>query len=104
MVERSILLLLEASSRARVFNHWVKVAVKLHELHNFQTLKAIFSVLEIMEISKKTHILFLETFIMDSTYLLAAVKTVIERDVTGVRQTTPSTTTIISSTSITINS
>ncbi|RHZ86844.1 hypothetical protein Glove_43g70 [Diversispora epigaea] len=41
---------------------------------------------------------------MDSTYLLAAVKTVIERNVTGVGQTTPSTTTIISSTPITINS
>ncbi|CAG8542696.1 3535_t:CDS:10 [Diversispora eburnea] len=118
VIERSILLPLEASSRARVINHWVKVAVKLHELHNFQTLKAILSALgtppikrlkrtwicipkknmvkfedlnelmsetrnygkyrEVMRegLLRKPTVPFLGTFIMDSTYLLAAVKTV----------------------------
>ncbi|CAJ0825515.1 17267_t:CDS:1, partial [Entrophospora sp. SA101] len=45
IVECSILSPVEASSRALVIHHWVKVAAKLHELHNFQTLKAILSAL-----------------------------------------------------------
>ncbi|CAG8600826.1 4641_t:CDS:2, partial [Acaulospora morrowiae] len=119
VVERSILLSLEASSRAQTINHWVKVAVKLHELHNFQTLKAILAALgtppikrlkrtwacipkksmvrlenlnELMSETRnyekyretiqrdgflrKPTVPFLGTFIMDATYLLAAVKTV----------------------------
>ncbi|RIA82652.1 hypothetical protein C1645_787919 [Glomus cerebriforme] len=117
VVERSILLPLEASSRAQIINHWVKVAVKLHELHNFQTLKAILAALGTPPIKRlkrtwacipkksmvklealsdmmsetrnygkyretiqregflrKPTIPFLGTFIMDATYLLAAVK------------------------------
>ncbi|CAG8709286.1 14208_t:CDS:2, partial [Acaulospora morrowiae] len=108
-----------ASSRAQTINHWVKVAVKLHELHNFQTLKAILAALgtppikrlkrtwacipkksmvrlenlnELMSETRnyekyretiqregflrKPTVPFLGTFIMDATYLLAAVKTV----------------------------
>ncbi|KAI1321044.1 hypothetical protein EDD11_008625 [Mortierella claussenii] len=41
MIEYSVLFPAEASGRAQIMNHWVKVAVKLHELENFQTLKAI---------------------------------------------------------------
>ncbi|KAF9189963.1 hypothetical protein BGZ50_000513 [Haplosporangium sp. Z 11] len=41
MIEYSILFPPEASGRAQCMNHWVKVAVKLHELENFQTLKAV---------------------------------------------------------------
>ncbi|KAF9896801.1 hypothetical protein BX616_006731, partial [Lobosporangium transversale] len=41
MIEYSILFPAEASGRAQIINHWIKVAVKLHELENFQTLKAI---------------------------------------------------------------
>ncbi|CAB4377201.1 unnamed protein product [Rhizophagus irregularis] len=117
VVERSILLPLEASSRAQIINHWVKVAVKLHELHNFQTLKAILAALGTPPIKRlkrtwacipkksmvklealsdmmsetrnygkyretiqregflrKPTIPFLGTFIMDATYLIAAVK------------------------------
>ncbi|KAG0197763.1 hypothetical protein BGX28_008725 [Mortierella sp. GBA30] len=45
MIEYSILFPPEASGRAQCINHWVKVAVKLHELMNFQTLKAVLSAL-----------------------------------------------------------
>ncbi|KAK3819910.1 MAG: ras guanine nucleotide exchange factor domain-containing protein [Benniella sp.] len=41
MIEYSILFPPEASGRAQIINHWIKVAVKLHELENFQTLKAV---------------------------------------------------------------
>ncbi|KAG0004889.1 hypothetical protein BGZ80_005536 [Entomortierella chlamydospora] len=41
MIEYSVLFPAEASARAQIVNHWVKVAVKLHELENFQTLKAV---------------------------------------------------------------
>ncbi|KAI8594736.1 hypothetical protein EDD21DRAFT_449164 [Dissophora ornata] len=41
MIEYSILFPAEASGRALIINHWIKVAVKLHELENFQTLKAV---------------------------------------------------------------
>ncbi|KAF8977969.1 hypothetical protein BGZ46_006980, partial [Entomortierella lignicola] len=41
MIEYSVLFPAEASGRAQIMNHWVKVAVKLHELENFQTLKAV---------------------------------------------------------------
>ncbi|KAG0294399.1 hypothetical protein BGZ98_001784 [Dissophora globulifera] len=41
MIEYSVLFPPEASARAQIINHWIKVAVKLHELENFQTLKAI---------------------------------------------------------------
>lgn len=41
MIEYSILFPPEASGRAQSMNHWIKVAVKLHELENFQTLKAV---------------------------------------------------------------
>ncbi|KAI7819821.1 ras guanine nucleotide exchange factor domain-containing protein [Gamsiella multidivaricata] len=41
MIEYSVLFPAEASGRAQIINHWVKVAVKLHELENFQTLKAV---------------------------------------------------------------
>ncbi|CAG8510906.1 14091_t:CDS:2, partial [Racocetra persica] len=117
IIERSILLPLEASLRAQIINHWVKVAGKLHELHNFQTLKAVLSALGTTPIKRlkrtwacipkksmakldalnemmsearnygkyremiqrdgflrKPTIPFLGTFIMDATYLLAAVK------------------------------
>ncbi|CAG8498511.1 10296_t:CDS:2 [Ambispora gerdemannii] len=117
VVERSILSPQEASARALVIHYWVKVAVKLHELHNYQTLKGILSALgtppikrlkrtwacipkksmtkldslnELMSESsnygkyretvqqekfiRKPVIPFLGTFIMDATYLLAAVK------------------------------
>ncbi|KAG0263417.1 hypothetical protein BG011_008824 [Mortierella polycephala] len=40
-IEYSILFPPDASGRAQCMNHWVKVAVKLHELENFQTLKAV---------------------------------------------------------------
>ncbi|CAG8605125.1 2843_t:CDS:2, partial [Acaulospora colombiana] len=52
IVERSILLSIEASSRAQIINHWVKVAVKLHELRNFQTLKAILAALGTPQIKR----------------------------------------------------
>ncbi|KAF9927124.1 hypothetical protein FBU30_003474 [Linnemannia zychae] len=41
MIEYSVLFPPEASGRAQCINHWIKVAVKLHELENFQTLKAV---------------------------------------------------------------
>ncbi|KAF8942637.1 hypothetical protein BGZ47_006288 [Haplosporangium gracile] len=41
MIEYSILFPPEASGRAQSMNHWIKIAVKLHELENFQTLKAV---------------------------------------------------------------
>ncbi|KAG9297726.1 hypothetical protein G9A89_011241 [Geosiphon pyriformis] len=117
VVEYSVLLPLEASGRALVIHYWVKVAVKLHELRNYQTLKAVLAALgtppikrlkrtwvcipkksmarlevlnEIMSETRnygkyretiqqegfyrKPTIPFLGTFIMDATYLLAAVK------------------------------
>ncbi|CAG8616173.1 13158_t:CDS:2 [Gigaspora margarita] len=117
IIERSILLPSEASLRAQIINHWVKVAGKLHELHNFQTLKAVLSALGTTPIKRlkrtwacipkksmvkletlnemmsearnygkyretiqrdgflrKPTIPFLGTFIMDATYLLAAIK------------------------------
>ncbi|CAJ0645405.1 14940_t:CDS:2, partial [Entrophospora sp. SA101] len=117
IVECSILSPVEASSRALVIHHWVKVAAKLHELHNFQTLKAILSALgtppikrlkrtwtcipkksmvkldslnEMMSessnyekyretiqpeiFSRKPIVPFLGTFIMDATYLSAAIR------------------------------
>ncbi|KAG0245324.1 hypothetical protein BGX31_007522 [Mortierella sp. GBA43] len=43
LIEYSILLPQEASGRAQCLHYWVKVAVKLHELENFQTLKAVLS-------------------------------------------------------------
>ncbi|OZJ05800.1 hypothetical protein BZG36_00949 [Bifiguratus adelaidae] len=43
MIEHSILLPQEASTRAQHLHHWVKVAGKCHELQNYQTLKAIVS-------------------------------------------------------------
>ncbi|KAF9928338.1 RasGEF [Modicella reniformis] len=45
MIEYSVLLPTEASGRAQCLHYWVKVAVKLHELENFQTLKAVLSAL-----------------------------------------------------------
>ncbi|CDH58662.1 hypothetical protein RO3G_06875 [Lichtheimia corymbifera JMRC:FSU:9682] len=45
VIEHSILLPQEASSRAQHINHWIKVAVKCLELNNYQTLKAIVSAL-----------------------------------------------------------
>ncbi|KAL1925037.1 uncharacterized protein VTP21DRAFT_4691 [Calcarisporiella thermophila] len=45
MIEHMILVQQEASSRVQVIHHWVKVAVKCHELLNFQTLKGILSAL-----------------------------------------------------------
>ncbi|KAG0318397.1 DELLA protein rgl2 [Dissophora globulifera] len=45
MIEYSVLYPLEASGRAQSMHYWVKVAVKLHELENFQTLKAVLSAL-----------------------------------------------------------
>ncbi|KAF9430084.1 hypothetical protein BGZ94_008374 [Podila epigama] len=45
MIEYSVLYPPEASGRAQCMHYWVKVAVKLHELENFQTLKAVLSAL-----------------------------------------------------------
>ncbi|KAK3822054.1 MAG: ras guanine nucleotide exchange factor domain-containing protein [Linnemannia elongata] len=45
MIEYSVLFPPEASGRAQCMHYWVKVAVKLHELENFQTLKAVLSAL-----------------------------------------------------------
>ncbi|KAF9200701.1 DELLA protein rgl2 [Haplosporangium sp. Z 27] len=45
MIEYSVLYPPEASGRAQSLHYWVKVAVKLHELENFQTLKAVLSAL-----------------------------------------------------------
>lgn len=45
VIEHSILLPQEASSRAQHINHWIKVASKCLELNNYQTLKAIVSAL-----------------------------------------------------------
>ncbi|KAF9355634.1 hypothetical protein BGX26_006293 [Mortierella sp. AD094] len=45
MIEYSVLFPPEASGRAQCLHYWVKVAVKLHELENFQTLKAVLSAL-----------------------------------------------------------
>ncbi|KAI8340363.1 ras guanine nucleotide exchange factor domain-containing protein [Choanephora cucurbitarum] len=44
-IEHSILLPQEASDRAEVIRHWIKIAVKLLALNNYQTLKAIVSAL-----------------------------------------------------------
>ncbi|KAI7901893.1 ras guanine nucleotide exchange factor domain-containing protein [Cokeromyces recurvatus] len=45
VIEHSILLPQEASSRAQHMNHWIKIASKCQELNNYQTLKAIVSAL-----------------------------------------------------------
>ncbi|RUP44401.1 ras guanine nucleotide exchange factor domain-containing protein, partial [Jimgerdemannia flammicorona] len=45
LIEHSILLPQEATTRAQHIHHWVKVAAKCHELQNYQTLKAIVSAL-----------------------------------------------------------
>ncbi|KAG0223586.1 RasGEF [Actinomortierella wolfii] len=45
MIEYSVLYPPEASGRAQCIHYWVKLAVKLHELGNFQTLKAVLSAL-----------------------------------------------------------
>lgn len=45
MIEYSILFPAEASGRAQCLHYWIKLAVKLHELENFQTLKAVLSAL-----------------------------------------------------------
>ncbi|CAG8462081.1 2198_t:CDS:2 [Paraglomus occultum] len=117
LVELTILTPTEAATRAQIIHHWVKVAVKLNELQNYQTLKAILSALgtppimrlkrtwtcipkksttkletlnEMMSearnyqkyrefiqkkgFARRTMVPFLGTFIMDATYLLAAVK------------------------------
>ncbi|CAG8446250.1 1761_t:CDS:2 [Ambispora leptoticha] len=117
VIESSILSPQEASARALVIHYWVKVAIKLHELHNYQTLKGILSALgtppikrlkrtwacipkksmtkldslnELMsessnygkyretlqqeKFTRKPVIPFLGPFIMDATYLLAAVQ------------------------------
>jgi hypothetical protein len=45
LIEHSILLPQEASTRAQHINHWIKVASKCQELNNYQSLKAIISAL-----------------------------------------------------------
>ncbi|KAI9487123.1 MAG: ras guanine nucleotide exchange factor domain-containing protein [Benjaminiella poitrasii] len=45
LIEHSILLPQEASSRAQHVNHWIKIASKCQELNNYQTLKAVVSAL-----------------------------------------------------------
>jgi hypothetical protein len=45
LIEHSILLHQDASGRAQLVNHWIKVAGKCHELKNYQTLKAVISAL-----------------------------------------------------------
>ncbi|KAF9975120.1 RasGEF [Actinomortierella ambigua] len=45
LIEYSVLYPPEASGRAQCIHYWVKLAVKLHELGNFQTLKAVLSAL-----------------------------------------------------------
>ncbi|KAI7874898.1 ras GEF [Lichtheimia hyalospora FSU 10163] len=45
VIEHTILLPQEASSRAQHINHWIKVASKCLDLNNYQTLKAIVSAL-----------------------------------------------------------
>lgn len=45
LIEHSILIPQEATTRAQHIHHWVKVAAKCHELQNYQTLKAIVSAL-----------------------------------------------------------
>lgn len=45
LIEHSILLPHEASSRAQHINHWIKIASKCQDLNNYQTLKAIVSAL-----------------------------------------------------------
>ncbi|KAF8931904.1 hypothetical protein BGZ47_011632 [Haplosporangium gracile] len=45
MIEYSVLFSPEASGRTQCMHYWVKVAVELHELENFQTLKAVLSAL-----------------------------------------------------------
>ncbi|KAI8139548.1 ras guanine nucleotide exchange factor domain-containing protein [Fennellomyces sp. T-0311] len=45
MIEHAILTPSEASGRAAQINFWIKVAIKCHDLKNFQTLKAIISAL-----------------------------------------------------------
>ncbi|KAF9946536.1 hypothetical protein BGZ65_009600, partial [Modicella reniformis] len=41
MIEYSVLFPAEAPARSQIISYWIKVAVKLHELENFQTLKAV---------------------------------------------------------------
>ncbi|ORX83455.1 hypothetical protein K493DRAFT_320255 [Basidiobolus meristosporus CBS 931.73] len=43
VVETSILLSDEPSDRAEILNHWIRTASRLHDLRNFQTLKAVLS-------------------------------------------------------------
>ncbi|KAK9763022.1 hypothetical protein K7432_010685 [Basidiobolus ranarum] len=43
IIEISILSSSEASHRAQALNYWVKIATRLYELNNFQTLKAVLS-------------------------------------------------------------
>ncbi|KAG1343226.1 hypothetical protein G6F62_004855 [Rhizopus arrhizus] len=45
VIEHSIILPQEASSRAQHIHHWIKIAIKCQELNNYQTLKAIVSAL-----------------------------------------------------------
>ncbi|KAG1147204.1 hypothetical protein G6F37_007653 [Rhizopus arrhizus] len=45
LIEHSILLPQEASSRAQHIHHWIKIATKCQDLNNYQTLKAIVSAL-----------------------------------------------------------
>ncbi|KAG0241353.1 hypothetical protein BGX31_001252, partial [Mortierella sp. GBA43] len=41
VIEYSILFPADPNGRSQIINHWIKIAVKLHELENFQTLKAV---------------------------------------------------------------
>jgi hypothetical protein len=45
LIEHAILLHQDASGRAQLVNHWIKVAGKCHDLKNYQTLKAVISAL-----------------------------------------------------------
>ncbi|KAI9496693.1 ras guanine nucleotide exchange factor domain-containing protein [Zychaea mexicana] len=45
VIEHAVLTPSEASGRAEQINFWIKVAIKCHDLKNFQTLKAIISAL-----------------------------------------------------------
>ncbi|ORX96210.1 hypothetical protein K493DRAFT_282197 [Basidiobolus meristosporus CBS 931.73] len=43
IIEISILSPVEASHRAQILNHWIRIASRLYDLNNFQTLKAVLS-------------------------------------------------------------
>ncbi|KAK9720400.1 hypothetical protein K7432_004197 [Basidiobolus ranarum] len=43
VIEMSILSPMEASDRAQILNHWIRIASRLYDLCNFQTLKAVLS-------------------------------------------------------------